>query len=458
MNNLASKLLLALLPPGAPFFRQQVDEAALAELEESGTEADKAAVESGLAQYERFVLQDIEASGDRVVLFEALKHFVAGGNVLLDVEKSGMRAHHLSNYVVRRAPNGDILEIVIKEQVAPNTLPEKIQNMLSNHDEHGDEETVDLFTYVKRDGKMFRAHQEVLDMIVPDSHASHPVDRPRFIPLRYNRIEGEDYGRGFVEELIGDLNSLDALMQAIVEGSAISSKVLFMIDPNGVTEQDDLEESPNGGFVAGKEEDVSTLRVDKLSDFRTTLETINRIEARLEQSFLLNASVQRDAERVTAEEIRFLASELEDALGGVYSILTQEFQLPYVNRKISILVNSGRLRPLPKGIVRPVIVTGIEALGRGHDLRRLRLFIQTAYADLGPELVAPLINVRNMLTRIATSTGVDTEGLLKTEAEVQQEQQLAQQQALLDRTAPELVKQGGQALQNGGTPNGESTQ
>ncbi|WP_416142518.1 portal protein [Escherichia coli] len=43
-----------------------------------------------------------------------------------------------------------------------------------------------------------------------------------------------------------------------------------------------------------------------------------------------NSAVQRTGERVTAEEIRYVASELEDTLGGVYSILSQELQLPLV--------------------------------------------------------------------------------------------------------------------------------
>ena len=52
------------------------------------------------------------------------------------------------------------------------------------------------------------------------------------------------------------------------------------------------------------------------------------IQDRLSQAFLLNSSVQRNAERVTAEEIKFVASELESTLGGIYGVLTQEFQQP----------------------------------------------------------------------------------------------------------------------------------
>ena len=40
---------------------------------------------------------------------------------------------------------------------------------------------------------------------------------------------------------------------------------------------------------------------------------------------MLQSSVQRDAERVTTEEIRYLAGELEDTLSGIYSILSQDF-------------------------------------------------------------------------------------------------------------------------------------
>ena len=64
---------------------------------------------------------------------------------------------------------------------------------------------------------------------------------------------------------------------------------------------------------------------------------MNRIEQRLQFAFLLNASVQRQAERVTATEVQLVANELQDALGGVYGILTTEFQLPYINTKLAML-------------------------------------------------------------------------------------------------------------------------
>ena len=53
----------------------------------------------------------------------------------------------------------------------------------------------------------------------------YPIDKCPYIPLRFSKSE-EDYGRGYVEEY-DDLQSLETLTQAIVEGSSAAAKVLF---------------------------------------------------------------------------------------------------------------------------------------------------------------------------------------------------------------------------------------
>ena len=119
-------------------------------------------------------------------------------------------------------------------------------------------------------------------------------------------VSGEDFGRSFVEQYLGDLRSLEGLTRAIVEGSSASSKVLFLVSPNGTTRASTLAQSPNGAIVEGSSNDVSVLQVNKLGDFRIAYDTMQRIEQRLEHPFLLNASVQRQAERVTAEELSLI--------------------------------------------------------------------------------------------------------------------------------------------------------
>jgi len=155
---------------------------------------------------------------------------------------------------------------------------------------------------------------------------------------------------------------------------------------------------------------------------------------RMAQAFLLNSAVQRDAERVTAEEIRFMAAELEDALGGVYSLLAQEFQLPLVNRMMDLMTREKRLPKIPEGIV-PSIVTGLEALGRGQDLSKMQVF-SNEIAKFGPETIDEYLNLSDYFTRFGTGLGIDMDGLIRSEEEraqrAQERQQMMEQQQQME--------------------------
>jgi len=71
VNNLASKLSLALMPPNAPFFRFMVEPYTLKEMAQEP--AARTNVEKQLGEYERAVMNEIESAGDRVAVHEALK-------------------------------------------------------------------------------------------------------------------------------------------------------------------------------------------------------------------------------------------------------------------------------------------------------------------------------------------------------------------------------------------------
>lgn len=103
---------------------------------------------------------------------------------------------------------------------------------------------------------------------------------------------------------------------------------------------------------------------------------------------------------------------------------------------------SGRLPKLPKKIVKTTIVTGLEALGRGHDLNKLDSFIQGAAQLLGDQF-ATYVNMSDYLKRRATSLGIDVEGLVKSEEEIEMEQQQAAQQAMAQQVAPNIANAAG---------------
>ena len=69
--------------------------------------------------------------------------------------------------------------------------------------------------------------------------------------------------------------------------------------------------------------------------------------------------------------------ELEQQLGGLFSLLTGEFLVPYLCRKLSVMEKTGQIPKLPKDIVKPTIVAGVNALGRGQDREALGQFLTT---------------------------------------------------------------------------------
>jgi len=436
VNSLASKLLFALLPPSTAFFKLSIDSLELLKQGQEGLETE---IDKGLRTIETALMNEIEISNDRVAMFEALKHLIVGGNVLLYLTDEGLKVYPLSKFVCKRDAVGNVLEIITQESVSPNALsPEFLEQIKKkeNYDEKTMDSDLDIYTYVRRVNDDFMWYQECKGEKIPGTDGRSKVDVSPWITLRFVRIDGEDYGRGYVEEYRGDLISLEALMQAIIEGAAASAKTIFLVNPNGVTRAATLAKAPNGAIREGSAADISVMQVGKAADFSVSQAVIQTITGRLEYAFLMARSVQRDAERVTAAEVTMMANELENSLGGIYSILTQEFQLPYLKRRMHMLVRSGKAPKLPEKLVKPKIVTGVQGLGRGNDRNKLIEFIGTVSQALGPDIMRQYMNVDEAIKRLATSIGIDTANLVKTQEEIQAEMQAMQQQQLIQSLGP----------------------
>ena len=438
---LASKLSLSLVPPQTSFFKLQLDESQLGE--NFGPEI-KSELDLSFAKIERTILDAIAASDDRVVIHQALQHLVVGGNALIFMGKAGLKLFPLNRYVIERDGNGEVIEIVTKERInkdlVPNYEPPKneYQDVVDGEE---DENEVDVYTHVRRDNNRFMWHQEVNNKRLKGSESKAPVDATPWLPLRFNTVDGEAYGRGRVGQFIGDLKSLEALSQAIVEGSAAAAKVVFTVSPSSTTKPQTLAQAGNGAIVQGRPDDIGVIQVGKTADFATALQHMQTLEKRLNEAFLI-LSV-RQSESTTAEEVRMTQMELEQPLGGLFGLLTVEFLVPYLNRKLSVFQKTGEIPRIPKGMVKPIIVAGINSLGRGQDVQALGQFLQTIAQTMGPEAIATYINPEEVVKRLAAAQGIDVLNLVKSMQEVNEEQQQASaQQAEMEaiKQTPNLMK------------------
>ena len=433
---LASKLMLALLPPQTTFFKLQIRDDKL------GTEIPaevRSELDLSFSKLERMVMDTIAASSDRVTVHQAIKHLVVGGNALVFMGKDGLKHFPLNRYVVNRDGNGNILEIVTKELIDRKQIeiPEVNPNTPGDdgYKEGAENADVEVYTYVRLDNGRWVWHQEVFDKILPNSRSTAPKNSSPWLVLRFNTVDGEDYGRGRVEEFLGDLRSLEALSQALVEGTAAAAKVIFTVSPSSTTKPQTLANAGNGAIVQGRPDDIAVVQVGKTADFRTAQEMVTMLTQRISEAFLvLNV---RNSERTTAEEVRMTQLELEQQLGGLFSLLTVEFLVPYLNRKLMVLQRDGELPKIPKDLVKPTIVAGINALGRGQDREALTAFIGTIAQTMGPEAMMKYINPEEAIKRLAAAQGIDVLNLVKTSEqlgqEAQQQQQQAMQQSLVDQ-------------------------
>ena len=133
---LASKLMLALLPPQTTFFKLQVDETGIPPGLFEENPSVKTEMDTSFAKIERTIMESIAASDDRVVVHQALKHLVVAGNALIFMNKNQLKLYPLNRYVVERDGNGNVVEIVTRETVSKKLiekfLPEAKPNPVAN--------------------------------------------------------------------------------------------------------------------------------------------------------------------------------------------------------------------------------------------------------------------------------------------------------------------------------------
>jgi hypothetical protein len=436
VNVMASKLMLSLFPVNATFFKLQINDGKLS-LDPNLSATVKSEIDLSLSKMERVVMQNIAESQDRVILHQAMKHVIVTGNVLIYMGSNGVKLYPLDRFVVVRDGEGNPTEIVTVESIDRQFLPAEFQteqarnvnDVADNTSAPSTDVTVGegeaaVYTWAKLKDGQWRWRQEVDGKIVPDSYGKAPKTTTPWLPLRFNVVDGEDYGRGRIEEFLGDLKSLEGLMQAMVEGSAAAAKVVFLVSPAATVKPSTLAKAGNGAIIQGRAEDVTAVQVSKQADFSSAYQMIQSLTQRLSEAFLI--MTVRQSERTTAEEIRATQQELNEQLGGIYGNLTTELVRPYLQRKLFTLQRSKELPQLPKGIVFPTIIAGLEGIGRGQDRESLMMFLQTISQALGPEAMAQYIDPEEAVKRLAAAQGIDTLKLVKTADQRQQEMQKMQ--------------------------------
>lgn len=429
-ENLTSKLLTTLFPTGVQWFQQRLT--AEGELSFAEAPQQKSVVELQLQERSKTIWKTLEQPWFRPRIAELLRHLIVGGNggLWFDHKTAKIRFVPFYSYTVKRDSADNILKIIVHEKIANIMLEE----------DYGEEEQISRYTCFQRisDDK-FYSYQEINEKMVEGSDAEYPLELLPFLPLRWEHHTGESYGRSFVDKVIGDLATVEGLSEALIDVAALAARVVFAVNPGGVTDITDLEMADNGDFISGVATDVAAVQVGKLQDIGTASQLLEEVRRQLREAFFMGSTVQRSGERVTATEIQYLAQELDTALGGAFSLLAEEIQGPIVRLTENYLQKKNVLVAPPKGILEVQLITGIEGLGRSSEMQSLSLFNNMVQQTIPQQEFTLMLDYYEQMLRIAKVAGIQIEGLVMPREEYEQAK-LAQQQAYMAQQSLPLIQ------------------
>lgn len=478
VNNLSNRVVMALYPSGVSFI--DIKESRKELLKYTTLPPDqrgklKGLILQGLAKVKQEFTDAVAEDADRAVHYDTTRHLIVGGNhcEFTDPKTGKLTSYPLEEFMTWRDRSGNLFEWIIQTPLAYQTLPPDIKKMIEASGTYGPKcgdtgegkemctdssqwanvrnpiwSPINVYTHGELVGDQWCVHDEAWGEIVPGSQKKYPKDKLPWNFIRLIALKGENYGRSYCEDYEGDIQTYDAVNQVLTEGGAVMAKLIWLVKPGAATNKKAFSEAANGAVLTGDPEDVTTVKADKQADLTVVANQIDRVEKRLERIFIMNQAATRDAERVTAEEIRFMIQQLENTLGGIYSNLVVTWQRPYAEQKMEAVQRRGDMTTLPKGTIKVTILTGDAALARETNGDTLMKAVSDVVTVFTPPVAERYMKVGAIIDRMFTSRVIDTDGILMSDDEVAAQQAQEQKQALMEKAAAPAVTQMGQMAQN----------
>ena len=319
----------------------------------------------------------------------------------------------------RKDPMGLAEDMQAKAQLSPETMTA----------ESAAERMTDMYTHVEWNPKsqVWVIQQELNGEVINEFEETVTP----YFASTFELSPGENYGRGLVELNKGDLRSLDELELRRLDLLGVAAKQLWVTDYNSRVRERDLMK-PSGSFIKGRVEggrvqDVALLGTAQISEFQILTQGITDKSKALGEAFLTESDVQPRGDRVTAFQVQRIALELDSALGGVYTSISDEQQLPLLAR-VTFQMEKERLIASMGEDIRIEALTGFAALTREREATSAMTLVQVL-AQLGPQAIQR-INEDVLINLLTRGLGISEPGLVKTAEQIAQEQAAAAQQQL----------------------------
>ena len=451
VTTLANKYMLALFPANKSFFKLTPN---ISDRTAEHIGVTPAEMKIQLTRAEREARRKLESRHGRPALIDIIKHLIITGNALLYYPDDGnIQMYPLDQFVVNRTILGEYTEIITEDKKMLDSLDEELRELVMStldieEDADLSSKEVTLYTYIKSNPDNYK--QYIVEQAVEDMPINEPFtvlkEKNRWTPLVWNVTRREEYGRGLVEEHYGNLWSLNILSEALVTAAAAICDIKYGVDPSSTFDVAELNNSPTGSYHLGNPESVGEIGGENKADLRFVQEMIDKYERQIGKAFLSISTQIRDSERTTAYENRLRAQELEQAHAGVFSQLALNLQKPLA----TLLLDEFDITLKDSGI-ELVVVSGLDAMGRVSENEKiLQLFEDLAVLNNVPEQLVSVFRYTDTVRLLANGRDVEVDEIIKSDKELQQEQQaraqaqqnsMAQEQ-MIKKASPEQLAEG----------------
>lgn len=448
-NNLSAKLTALLFPSNRPFFGISASEALAEHAKKAGLE--ESDLQAGLSKLEMNASQQVFLNSSYHQLTLAVGHLIVTGNVLTYRDSKSKRtvAYGLQSFGIRRTGTGQLADCVLREFESFAGLTRDLQVQLAMRfpnkyrmDRY--DTSVEVYTRITRkereSGKVYYEVSQEIEAMPIGKPGSYPEHLCPWQAPTWSLIAGEHYGRGLVEDYAGGFASISDKSEALALYGIAAMKFINLVAPGSGNSVDDLNRAETGDYVQGTNGSIVAQETGDGAKIQAMRAEIDATFQNLAKAFMWQGNT-RDAERVTAFELRQAAQEANNALGGQYSALAESFQVPMAHI-LCTEVEPGTLKGIVTGDLVLDVIAGIPALSRGIDVQNLLSSAQDAAGIVPPLLqLDDRIDPRKIMDMIYAGQSVDTTQFHRTKEEqakyddAKKQQNQAQQQIAQANTA-----------------------
>lgn len=440
VDNFNSILQKILFPVNRPFFAFDIPQQALID---SGL--DETVIQTTMDASVLGMMDLLKHKGLYSVLPKIFENTTVIGNALLFMgykKNDPVTFISPADFVWRRTASGQCKEIIIREVIAVEDLPEDLQKLLEKEGYVSKEQLADAafnsyemravqkYTHVK----FTETSQEIteyVDGFKVGETFKKSLKEPIFIPIAPNIPVKTQYGVGKVQNSISSILQVRGATLGYSKLNSLIANLKFEVAYTAVNSIKQIKKARSTDYVPVPEKGSISLMNFGTVNTAPLDNSLEFAKQEIARKFLMQSLATRNAERVTAEEIRRLSEELTSVHSDLLQAFADQLQEPlvkYALYHLDLTTQEGQNVKDALEQLEVKIITGTSAIDKVSESDNLvAMLSEAAYLGQLPPNISAYLKINNVLQRFAQARGIPAKEIIKSDEEVQAEIQQAQE-------------------------------